>query len=169
MHRLMNDYCNYNLWANRRIIDLFQPESKALWERKVISSFPSVQQTMLHIWNAETIWLSRLQGHSPTKFPSKNFQGSKADLTEGWLATSRQFRDFVAQQNVETIRTIISYRTTAGITYQQHIYEIIQHCMNHGSFHRGQLITLARQLGLTDNLPSTDLIYYYRKKQNELQ
>ena len=35
--------------------------------------------------------------------------------------------------------------------------------MNHGTYHRGQLITMLRQTGVT-NLPATDLIVYYREQ-----
>jgi uncharacterized damage-inducible protein DinB len=41
---------------------------------------------------------------------------------------------------------------------------MIWHCINHQSFHRGQLVTFARQLGITD-IPSTDYIVYLREKK----
>jgi len=37
--------------------------------------------------------------------------------------------------------------------------------MNHGTFHRGQLVTMGRSLGLTDP-PKTDFIHYLREKNN---
>jgi len=34
-----------------------------------------------------------------------------------------------------------------------------QHCINHGTYHRGQIITIARNIGITDP-PTTDYNYY---------
>jgi len=43
---------------------------------------------------------------------------------------------------------------------------MIMHCMNHSTYHRGQIITLLRELGATE-IPGTDMIAYIReiKKQ----
>jgi uncharacterized damage-inducible protein DinB len=46
---------------------------------------------------------------------------------------------------------------------QNKLYEIIMHCMNHSTFHRGQIVTMLRTAGVT-NLFSTDLITYYRER-----
>ena len=35
-------------------------------------------------------------------------------------------------------------------------YEYIIHIVNHGSFHRGQIITIARTLGITEGVVNTD-------------
>jgi len=42
------------------------------------------------------------------------------------------------------------------------VYEILSHVFNHSTYHRGQLVTLFRQVGFTD-VTSTDLLLYYRK------
>jgi uncharacterized damage-inducible protein DinB len=41
-------------------------------------------------------------------------------------------------------------------------YEMLAHVFNHNTYHRGQLITMLRQVGVTD-LPQTDLIFFYRQ------
>ena len=41
------------------------------------------------------------------------------------------------------------------------LWQMLQHLVNHGSYHRGQVATLLRQLGAKPN--STDLIGYYRE------
>jgi uncharacterized damage-inducible protein DinB len=40
---------------------------------------------------------------------------------------------------------------------------MVQHVVNHGSYHRGQLTTMFRQLGATP-AKSMDLIGYYREQ-----
>ena len=41
--------------------------------------------------------------------------------------------------------------------------KMIHHCMNHSTYHRGQIVTMARNFGLTDT-PSTDYMKYVRIK-----
>jgi len=40
---------------------------------------------------------------------------------------------------------------------------MLTHVFNHGTYHRGQLITMARQLGV-EKLQQTDFIIWSRKK-----
>lgn len=35
-------------------------------------------------------------------------------------------------------------------------FEYIMHVINHGTFHRGQIVTMARTLGITQGIPATD-------------
>jgi len=76
----MKKYTDYNLWANRRMIAMLSPLSETQIAQDIISSFPSVKMTLLHIWDAEVIWLKRLQGESLDYWPSYNFEGKKADI-----------------------------------------------------------------------------------------
>jgi len=38
--------------------------------------------------------------------------------------------------------------------------ELTQHCINHSTYHRRQLITIARSIGIDKNLPSTDFFFF---------
>ena len=42
------------------------------------------------------------------------------------------------------------------------IWQMVQHVVNHGAYHRGQVATLLRQLGATPI--STDLIVFHRER-----
>lgn len=44
----------------------------------------------------------------------------------------------------------------------------LQHCLNHSTYHRGQIVTMARTIGLTDP-PMTDYILFVNsRKKNEM-
>ncbi len=51
-----------------------------------------------------------------------------------------------------------------GTAYFNSVEEIIMHVMNHGTYHRGQLITMLRMVGFTA-VESTDFIRYLRMKE----
>ncbi|MGI8581133.1 MAG: DinB family protein [Chitinophagaceae bacterium] len=44
------------------------------------------------------------------------------------------------------------------------MYEMLLHLFNHQTFHRGQIVTMFRQLGF-DKIPPTDFIVFSRSKK----
>ena len=54
----------------------------------------------------------------------------------------------------------VAYRDLKGNPYETPVWRIIAHLVNHDSYHRGQVVTMLRQLGHAP--PGTDLILYYR-------
>ncbi|MFL5753274.1 MAG: DinB family protein, partial [Bacteroidia bacterium] len=54
------------------------------------------------------------------------------------------------------------YKNTKGEPFNTSNSGIIMHCMNHSTFHRGQLVTMLRGLGYEGAVDSTDLISYLR-------
>jgi uncharacterized damage-inducible protein DinB len=43
-------------------------------------------------------------------------------------------------------------------------FEMLQQCFNHGTYHRGQIVTLGRNLKITD-APATDYFFYLEEKK----
>ena len=162
MKKIYDKYAAYNLWANQRITDLFRPLPEEQTNRFIENSFPSVKKTILHIWEAETIWLKRLQGITLTSFPNEHFMGTTHEAVEGMLANSKAFLEQVSQMGKKELKKEVTIINTKGDKYLHTNREMIHHCMNHSTYHRGQLIMMARQLGLRD-LPSTDMIIYIRE------
>jgi len=154
----------YNVWANTQLLELlpFHPEEDLDAVR--VSSFPSLRKTWYHLWDAETIWLKRLQGHSPESWPSKDFAADFSGFGVYLLQTSAELRDFVRAQSSSWAGLPCSYRTLNQEQHNTPNGMVVQHVVNHSSYHRGQLITIMRQLQWTD-LPSTDLIRWYRKER----
>jgi len=57
---------------------------------------------------------------------------------------------------------VFEYNTLKFGVYRNPLWQSMQHLVNHGSYHRGQITTLLRQLGAQPIL--TDLMHYYREK-----
>lgn len=159
---LLKDYVAYNLWANTQTINWLKSKPLDLLDKVVPSSFPSLRETMLHTWSAQDVWLQRLQGTDPDTFLAATFKGSNTELMDGLIRNSAAFRDFMEAQESSYFSRKIAYVQTGGIAYEQTTSEIIQHCMQHSTYHRGQIVTIARNLGLTDP-PKTDYIQHCRQ------
>lgn len=158
---MLEDYTAFNVWANTEIVNWLKTKPLELMEQELASSFPNIKMTLLHIWGAEKIWLERLQGGSPTTFLSQTFNGSTEEVFEGMLQTSVAFLHHVQSQSVEYLERISDFRLINGTEDRQTRAGMIHHCMNHSTYHRGQIVTMARSLGLTDP-PSTDYVRYLR-------
>jgi len=156
--KILMDYVAYNRWANQRLLEPSQEDDLIL---PIQSSFPSLAQTWLHIWDAEVLWLSRLSGISLASLPSKskNFQADNiaqliADQDQKWL-------DWITEKDDAMLSKNYKYTTITGKEYEQVIWETVLHCMNHSTYHRGQVVTIMHQIGLKNIVP-TDFVFYKR-------
>jgi uncharacterized damage-inducible protein DinB len=158
----LQQYTTYNLWANRTICEKLQSIDAELLDVDNQSSFPSIRKTVFHIWDAESIWLDRLNGRPIAHIPSRDLPADTA--IDRFLETSKSFADFVATKPNAFFDTDIAF-TAEGNEHSMQASPIIWHCMNHSTFHRGQLVTMLRQAGITE-IPGTDLTKYVRLGQD---
>lgn len=155
-------HLNYSHWATGKIAELLQNADENIFDKEVISSFPTIRKTIMHIWDAEVIWSTRLKGGSMTVWPSEGFTGNTKQLLDNWVHTSHELAKFIETKDHAFLETPIHYKNLKGLEFSTPAEEILFHVVNHGSFHRGQLITMLRNVGITQ-LPSTDLIAYVRQ------
>lgn len=153
---MLHQYTSYNEWANTQMTNWLTEATDAQFEQELESSFPSLKTTLLHIWNAEYLWLQILKEEPSDEPPGKQFEGTMAELLEAVLQTSANFRSYVHGLNPEALQGKVPSGNSS-----LYIADIIQHCMNHSTYHRGQLITMGRQVGL-QSPPRTDFIHYIR-------
>jgi len=163
MKEQMEIYTGYNLWANKRIVQLLNSQPQDILNVRVSNSFPSIRKTIYHIWDAQLIWLNRMRGISLTAWPSEEYGDDFAGYDMYFIQQSEDFKNFVSSKSDSFFTSICFYRAINGKEYQSQNWEIIMHCMNHSTYHRGQIITMLRNLDIT-NLVETDLIFYLREK-----
>ena len=162
MTHLIHQYVEYNVWANEKSMAIFRPLETAILEKEIVNSFPSVQLTLLHIWNAQHVWYNRINAIPITTLPSQNLDLTMMEIFDGLQKHSEDFRDCVLSLEEDQFNLMCHYNDLSSNTpHTQSFGQIIQHCMNHSTYHRGQLTMMARQLQLTD-IQSTDFIYYLR-------
>jgi len=161
MKDLLLKYASYNLWANDRVSNLLKGLDASILDKEIPSSFNTIRKTVFHIWDAEYIWLQRLNGLSLSDFPSKQY-GADTPV-EKFLETSESFKNFVADLPETEFSGDCVYKNLKGAEFRNPRNEIFQHVFNHSTFHRGQVITLLRNAGVTE-LPGTDFILYSRGK-----
>lgn len=160
MNQRYIDYASYNIWANDRLINNLSEQDNQILTREVVSSYPTIRATILHIWFAETGWLSRLKENVWDAKKVTDFVGTNQVLFKEWKKTSKEFKNFTADAALEKEIHFEHKRENFSIP----IREIIQTVFNHGSYHRGQVVMMMRQLGVNE-IAQTDYIEWVREKE----
>ncbi len=152
MKDLIHQYAAYDLWANTRMVERLQRENGNLLGRHVKSSFPALGLTLMHVRDATNTWMGRIFGA-----PVAGLDDSIGSL----LKVSVGMNDKVQGLDEEGFHEMAHYANTKGEKFTQPRWQLLMHCFNHASYHRGQLVTIMRQLDMTD-IPTTDLVAYQR-------
>ena len=160
MKELLQQYAAYNIWATTTLFERISklPEEKITQD--IVSSFPSIFKTALHMWQAESIWWQRLQKAEKIMVLSEVFKGNFSELTHGLAAQSAQWKTWVDNATEDELTIEFSFIRN-NEPYTLKICNMLLHIFNHATFHRGQLVTFLRQLNETD-IPSTDFSTYCR-------
>jgi uncharacterized damage-inducible protein DinB len=157
--RLLYDY---NSWANHRSLDACASLSDEQFTRDLGSSFRSVRDTLAHICGAEWLWLERWHGRSHSSIPPASDFTNLESLRRRWDEIERNLLDYVASLTPEEVQRVVQHKTTQGVPQSAPLWQMLQHLVNHGTYHRGQVATMLRQLGAKPI--STDLIFFYRER-----
>lgn len=153
---LMKNYTEYNLWANTQYVNWLRSKEERLLEQHVPSSFPGIKLTLVHIWQTERYWLSILQRKAPENY--SEFTGTTEEVLNNLLEVSAELAEFVnGLSEVEIEEATLIVNPWFQSDFQN--LEYIMHACNHSSYHRGQVITIGRNVGFTD-APMTDYNFY---------
>lgn len=153
----------YNYWANHRILGVVETLTPEQFAKNLGSSHGGIQSTLVHIMGAEEIWLRRWKGTSPTGFAKPEDYGTFRTLKQHWNVVEHEMMDFVHSLTAdEDIRKVIEYKDMKGNAYSRPLYQLMQHLVNHSTYHRGQVVAMLRQSGVEP--VGTDLIMFYREK-----
>lgn len=153
---------DYNAWANHRALEAACRLTPEQFVQPMGSSFGSVRDTLAHIYGAEWLWLERFQGRSPASLPDATQFKDVAGLRERWDEHEARLLAFVRGLTQTDLDRVMEYKTLKFGVYSNPLWQSMQHLVNHGTYHRGQVTTLLRQLGAEPIL--TDLMHFYRER-----
>jgi uncharacterized damage-inducible protein DinB len=174
----------YNRWANERLFAALEKLNHHQFTAAIQSSFPSIRETVFHILFAEWLWLKRWQGTSPrsTLADPDASPATWSTLTPGGTPTMKEletlpalksFADSIEQERQELLRGLNEERLhapsqfsdMAGTPYAEPLVQLMQHLVNHSTYHRGQVTTMLRQIG--GEAASLDMLYFFRESREK--
>lgn len=148
----------YNRWANAQTLAAVSSLGEEQFVQNLSSSFPSVRDTLVHILGAEWIWLERWRGVSPPALLNAQEFPALAAVRARWSKVEQEQGDFINQLTDESLSRRIAYLNTKGQRWEYALGQMLQHVVNHSTYHRGQIATMLRQLGQTP--ASTDFLMF---------
>ena len=152
----------YDAWANHRQLDAVAALTTEQFTKDMGSSFRSIRDTMAHIINGQCLWLERWQGRTPGAFPPPTDYPDLASLRKRWEEVEKNMQAFVRGLDAARIAHKDEYKTQTAGTFHCPLWQMLQHVANHGTYHRGQVTTILRQLGA--KAVSTDMSLFYRER-----
>jgi uncharacterized damage-inducible protein DinB len=153
---------DYNAWANRRAMEAASALTPEQFTKPLGSSFSSIRDTLAHICGAEWIWLERFQGRSPSALPEISQFADVENLRQHWDELETRLLTYVRGLKQNDLDRIFEYKTLKFGVYKNPLWQSLQHVVNHGTYHRGQVTTMLRQHGAQPIL--TDLMHFYRER-----
>jgi uncharacterized damage-inducible protein DinB len=163
MKELLQQYAAYNIWATKQLVDRISKLNEEDTGKEIISSFPSINKTMQHMWMAEEVWWQRLKLTENIVLESDEFTGNFNELANALAKQSQQFKDWIDGATESQLAHVFAYIRNKE-QLKMPVYQMLHHVFNHATYHRGQLVTMLNQLG-ADKIPSTDFSTFSRTKR----
>ena len=155
---------DFHYWARDRVLDAAAKLTPEQFTHDTGNSFKSVRDTLVHLCSADWGWYELWHGAVPASMPSSDQFPDLEAIRHTWSAHESKMRAFVDSLSDSDVTRTIEYRTPTGTTVTSlPIGQMVQHVVNHASYHRGQLTMMFRQLGV-EPADSMDLIRYYREQ-----
>jgi uncharacterized damage-inducible protein DinB len=154
---------DYHYWARDRLLTSLDPLTPEQFIRDMGNSFRSIRDTATHVYAAEWAWYSRWHGQSPTTLLPSDMFPDVATLRRTWSEHEAKMRAFLEELGEAGITREFDYKLLSGQSGRSIFWHMLQHVVNHASYHRGQITTMLRQLGAAPP-KSMDLIAFYRER-----
>ncbi len=154
---------DYHYWARDRMFEALEPLTPDQVNRDMGNSFKSIRDTVTHLYAAEWAWYSRWQGSSPAALlPTDHFPDLHA-VRRAWSAHETKMRAFADSLGDDGIARVFEFKLLSGQPGSMPFWQVLQHIVNHASYHRGQVTTMLRQLG-AQPAKSLDMVAFYRAR-----
>lgn len=162
---------DYHVWANQKIFDRLKELSEDIYEKEIQNVFPSISKLMVHIYTSDNIWLDCISGE---KFDEASASANQLreqietkrieEVETMFFDLSDRYKAFLNCQ--EDIETAFVLETSFAGRLETRLSDVVQHVVNHGTYHRGNITAMLRQLG-HPGVMTDYILYLYEKDTKE--
>ncbi|MFJ6210237.1 DinB family protein [Lysinibacillus sp. NPDC092081] len=142
----------YNGWSNNKVFEHLSSLPSSVLTKEIMSVFPTLKDVLVHIYVTDLGWLDAIKGQEDKDIEElakkvKNL----ADTTNG--KSLKELRELYHSLHLEILDEIENIDNLDGevnvhFGYAKFSYiDIVNHIVNHGTYHRGNLTAMLRQLG----------------------
>lgn len=153
----------YNDWANERILNATAQVSSIKFTAPAPVSHGSLRGTLVHTLSAEWIWRQRCQlSVSPISLLVETEFSTLAELRQRWQLETIARQNYLNGLTDDALQQIMRYTNTKGQTFENRLWHLLVHVVNHGTQFRGEAAVLLTQYGQSPG--DLDLIAFVRER-----
>lgn len=150
------------LWADRLTLGALRGVRPDDLTREAGVSFGSLLGTLVHTLSTQRRWLARFAGQAELPHLDRAVFPDLLTWIVAWEDAAAGVEAFLASLSDEQLDRPISWSPADGERVTLLLWQAVLHLVNHSTYHRGQVVSLLRQMGYPP--PSTDLFLYFRER-----
>ncbi len=160
-HQQITKQLRYKAWANTVSFDALSQISVEELEKKRQTTFGSILFTLNHIYVVDDIFKSHLTGESHG-YTFRNTESCPTiDVIQALQSQMDQwYLDYAGQLKQETLDQLVSFQYVGGGDGAMTVYDILQHLVNHGTYHHGFVSDMMYQIPVIP--PANDYTVFIR-------
>jgi uncharacterized damage-inducible protein DinB len=143
----------FNRWADERLLAACSQLTDAQYAQQVGGSFPSIRGVVAHLAGAAHAWRTRFEGGVVTSLLPEAEVGT-VEAAQRLILEAHDVFIREANRPAEELNQIFTFRSIRGFDVSLPRWALLRHVVNHGTYHRGQIANMMRQVGMAP--PSTD-------------
>lgn len=163
MEKITTQLLTYNRWANDRVFNHLKKLPDEIYDREIKSVFSSVEEVIDHMYLVDGMWYSVISG-DPLDETMKVIDQLKEESTGKNLDDMQELFFGIADKYDSFINGLADPDEVITIEHPQFgkmdspISSLVQHVVNHGTYHRGNITAMLRQQG-EKGVP-TDFVFF---------
>jgi uncharacterized damage-inducible protein DinB len=162
---LLKTQLEYSFRASEQVLASLEQAPDSDLRRNLGSSHGGLLDTLVHIYGADRVWLSRLVGRPRLRMFDPGESWTLESLREDWRELRRGWLEWA--DSVKDARANLAYRNLSGEPFEVELWQVVFHVVNHATYHRGQITTMLRQLGYKPVPTDLHTFYLNAAKQHQ--
>lgn len=153
---------HYHVWANTKVFEHLQGLPSDLIRNPLESVFPTVGDVLAHMYIIDNVWLNAMLGKAEDIYSllpmwQEAVKDANLDTFQSRFSeVAARYDMFFADK--KDLQSVSEYPHPTHGTLKATYNELIHHVVNHGTYHRGNVTAMLRQMGYAG--PATDYVFY---------
>jgi len=154
----------YNYWANARVLQAATKVSREQFIAPARLSQGSLHGALAHTLGTEVVWRLRFQeGVSLSALLAEADFPTLEALKARWADEERKMRGYLASLTDTALAAKLTYKNTKGVPFQNVLWHLLVHVVNHGTQFRGEAAVALTEYGQSPG--NLDLLAFVRERK----
>jgi uncharacterized damage-inducible protein DinB len=157
---IFHKHFEYTFYTDRLVWDYVMKLTDDQFYRPNTYSLGSVHEQVVHMMTVQEVWLARIHGQQLSMAVGADFP-QRDQIRAHWDTVEDAWRSYLARLDEPELRRVVVARTSRGDVFEEVVWEILLHVVNHTTDHRAQLLAAMHAAG--GETVAQDWIFFSRK------